>query len=222
MSSLFKYVSEENFAQGLIERGEIFMQTLANFRGYEDNDVRRDRDDGRLRYEPAGGLLVNVEGREDEPPWQGWRFTSSIKPEDVYVYCLSTERSEELARKFESPFCIEITNPITLIARIRGSVRLRSSLERNRLFFGEVEYRSVEAAPAADWALPEKIAFIKPEDWSWQHEYRILVGKKGVFNIENVHLTLETGPGAIAPFADNPPLMLRVGNIARIATLHRF
>lgn len=69
MASLFKYVSEDIFARALMERGEVFMQTLANFRSYEDNDVRRDPNDGRLRYQPADGLRLNIEGREPGVAW---------------------------------------------------------------------------------------------------------------------------------------------------------
>ena len=220
--ALYKYFSEERFARALIERGEVFMQTLANFRGYEDNDVRRDPNDGQLRYEPAGGLPIQFEGREANEPWHGWRFTSSVKEEDVYVYCLSTERSGELAERFESPFCVEICNSVSLIGRIRRKVQLRSQLERKHLYADPVDYRSVEAIPAADWALPEKVAFIKPEGWSWQQEYRVLVGKKGAFDAENVRLSLQTGPQPLAPLANHPPLILTLGDLSGITELHRF
>ena len=222
MAPLFKYVSELKFALALIERGEIFMQTLASFRVYEDNDVRRDRDDGRLCYQPDGGLPINIEGREPAEPWAGWRLTSSVKDENVYAYCLSTEKTEQLAQRFESPFCVEIENPIGLIGRIRRSVRLRSQLERRNLYHGPVDYRGLEVIPAADWALPEKIAFMKPEGWEWQREYRVLVGKKGAFDVENVRMTLETGPQPFAPTVNCPPLVLTLGDFSRVTQLHRF
>lgn len=222
MAPLFKYVSEEKFALAFMNRGEVFMQTLANFRGYEDNDVRRDPDDGRLRYQPADGLPVNVEGRESEAPWAGWRLTSSVKEEDVYIYCLSTEKSEYLAQRFESPFCVEIENPIGLIGRIRRSVRLRSQLERKQIYHGSVDYRNLEVIPTVDWALPEKIGFMKPEGWDWQCEYRIIVGKRGAFDVENVRMTLETGPQPITPIVNHPPLVLTLGDFSRGTRLHRF
>lgn len=219
---LYKYVSEERFARNLIERGEIFMQTLANFRGYEDNDVRRDANDGLLRYEPASGLPIQFAGRENNAPWQGWRFTSSVNEEDIYVYCLSTEKSAELAERFESPFCVEIRNPASLIGRISRKVQLRSQLDRKLLPHGPVDYRNAEAAPAADWALPEKVALIKPEGWGWQNEYRIVIGKKGAFDVENVKLALQSGPQPLAPVANHPPLILTVGDLSSITELHKF
>jgi hypothetical protein len=40
----------------LIEQAQVYMHTLAAFRAYEDSDVRRDRHDGRLQFEPSEGL----------------------------------------------------------------------------------------------------------------------------------------------------------------------
>lgn len=222
MASLFKYVSEEQFGLALIERGEVFMQTLATFRSYEDADVRRDPDDGRLRYEPTGGLPINFEGRPAEAPWAGWRLTSSAKEEDIFAYCLSTERTEELAERFKSPFCVEIKNAAPLVGRIRRSVRLRAQLDHKHLPFGLVDYRNVDAVPAADWALPDKVALMKPEGWSWQREFRILAGKKGAFDVHNVRMMLESGPRPVSPLITYAPLVLSVGNISQITTLHRF
>lgn len=220
--ALYKYVSEERFARALIERGEVFMQTLANFRGYEDNDVRRDPNDGSLRYEPAGGLPIQFAGQEPNEPWDGWRFVSSVKDEDVYAYCLSSERSEILAERFESPFCVEIRNPVSLIGRISRRVQLRSQLDRNLLPHGPVDYRGPDAAPAADWALPEKVALMKPDGWGWQNEYRIVIGKKGAFDVENVALTLQTGPQPLAPIVNHAPLILTLGDLSGITELHTF
>lgn len=199
------------------------LQTLANFRRYEDANVRRDENDGRLRYQPAGGLPINFEGRPPEV-WADWRFTSSVREEDIYAYCMSTERSEALTDRFESPFCVEITDPVVFVRRIHRAVRLRSRLERKCVHHGPVDYRDVEAVPAADWALPEKVGRIKPPDWAWQREYRVLVGKKGAFDPENVRLTLERGPQPAPPAGavPDPPLSVRLGNCSNGMRLHRF
>lgn len=221
MPSLFKYVTEEKYATDLIENGNIFMQTLSNFHRYEDENVRRDEDDGRLHYAPEGGLPLTFEGK-DPAIWDGWRFVSSVKADRVYVYCLSTEKSEELAEKFESPFCVEIHSPPALFGRLMRNVRLRSQLERKRLHHGPVDYRALDAAPIVDWALPEKVAFVKPPEWAWQREYRMLIGKKGAFDVENVDLTLESGPQKRAVFPVMEPLILSLGDLSNWTTLHKF
>lgn len=105
---------------------------------------------------------------------------------------------------------------------MRRSVRLRSQLARKQFHYGPVDYRGVEVIPSIDWALPEKIGLMKPEEWDWQREFRILVGKKGAFDVENVRMALETGPQPVAPIANHPPLVLTVGDLSRDTRLHRF
>jgi hypothetical protein len=223
MVSIYKYVTEEAHALALIERGQMRLSTLSHFRNYEDNLVRGDPQDGKLTYQPAAGLTLTKESGEVVELPAGWRFRSSVRADDIFVYCMSCVNSEELAAKFESPFCVEIKNPIHLIGQMRSKVRLRSRLDRRHLYSGPVAYRSLEAAPGADWALPERVAFIKPEGWSWQDEYRIVVGMKGAFDVENVECALEVGDGEkTAVTGGHDPLILSVGDLSGIAELHRF
>jgi len=221
MASIYKYVPEERFARALIEKGQLYLQSLAHFRNYEDALVRGDPDDGKLRYQPESGLTVTKSDGE-VVTLPGWRFRASVRAEDIFVYCLSLERSEDLAEKFQSPFCVEIKDANALFSKTKGSVRLRSRLDRRNVFRGTVEYRDLAIAPGGDWALPEKVAFIKPPAWSWQAEYRMVVGRKGAFAVENVDLALENGLGDPIVAAAGSPLILAVGDLSRIARLHRF
>lgn len=122
-------------------------------------------------------MLTKENGDVVEMP-PGWRFRASVRVDDIFVYCLSTELSPEIAAKFECPFCVEIKKPIRLFGRISMHVRPRSKLDR-RVYSREVDYRKLAAAPGADWALPEGVAFTKPEGWAWQKEPRIVYGPKG-------------------------------------------
>ena len=222
MASIYKYVSAEPFARALIEKGQLYLRSLAYFRSYEDALVRGDPDDGKLRYQPEAGLtLTKTDGEVVTLP-PGWRFRASVRAEDIFVYCLSLERSEALAEKFQSPFCVEIKDAHALLAKTKGSVRLRSRLDRRNVYRGPVEYRDLAIPPDGDWALPERVAFIKPQAWSWQTEYRMVVGRKGAFAVENVDLALENGPGNLATAAAGNALILAVGDLSRIAQLHRF
>uniref|UniRef100_B0T0W8 Uncharacterized protein n=1 Tax=Caulobacter sp. (strain K31) TaxID=366602 RepID=B0T0W8_CAUSK len=222
MVSIYKYVREERFARALIEQGQIYLRSLAYFRSYEDALVRGDPDDGKLRYQPEPGLTLTKTNGEIVTFPPGWRFRASVRAEDIFVYCLSLERSEALAEKFQSPFCVEIRNADALLAKTKRSVRIRSRLDRQNVYRGPVEYRDLAAAPGGDWALPEKLAFIKPPAWSWQTEYRMVVGRKGAFAVENVEVALENGLGDLTAAAIGNPLILAVGDLSRIAQLHRF
>ena len=156
---LFKYLAEEGFARALIEKGQIFLRPLIYFRAFEDEFVRGDPDDGKLRYEPEAGLTLNKQDGEVVKLPAGWRFRASVRAEDIFVYCLSTELSADLAAKFECPFCVEIDDPIKLLGRVIAHVRLRSKLDRNHVYGDAIDYRKLEAEPGADWALP-----VRPED----------------------------------------------------------
>jgi hypothetical protein len=102
-------------------------------------------------------------------------------------------------------------------------VRLRSKLDRRDIYSREVNYRKLAAAPGADWALPERVAFMKPEGWAWQKEHRIVMGRKGAFAVENVECALEKDGGEVTVgTAGTDPLILHVGNLSNIAKLHAF
>ena len=220
MPPIYKYVSQERFAHSLMEEGHVFMQTLATFRGYEENDARRDPDDGRLRFQPREGLEVQFEGREPEV-LANWAATFSVKADDMFIFCLSKILSQELAERFEAPFCVEIKKPIGFISRIISKVRLRSAMDK-AVHFGDVEYRQREAPPEARWALPDRVAFVKPEGYALENEFRVVVGKKGVFDVHNVEMKLETGPQPLAFQVRQEPLTLKIGDLSSITNLHRF
>ncbi|MBB5687655.1 hypothetical protein [Sphingobium boeckii] len=221
VAPVYRYFAEEDWARDFIERGQLQLCTMAYYRGFEDADIRRDPDDGRLMYHPSDGLQMNHENGQVYN-LEGYRFTASVKAAEMFVYCMSNERSEFLAERFESPFCVEIRKPISLAGKMLSSIRLRRHLDGKRIYHGPVDYRGQARIPAADWALPERLAFIKPNDWAWQNEYRFIIGRKGTFAVENVELALVNGPGERAPAIERAPLRLSLGNLSKIAELQRF
>lgn len=221
-TSLFKYFGNEAYARAFIDTGEIYLRPLAYFRAFEDEQVRGDPDDGKLLHAPETGLVLTKANGEvvEMPP--GWRFRASVRENDIFVYCLSLDLSEDLAARFESSFCVEVSAPIRLLGRIASSARLRSRIDRH-VYSQAVDYRSLAAEPGVDWALPERVAFIKPESWSWQNEHRIVLGLKGAFDVENVECALESGEQvSTTPAESAEPLVLHVGDLSKITELHRF
>jgi len=219
--TLYRYFDNEDYARALIERGQMRFNTLAHFRVYEDELVRGDPADGKLRHEPAGGLvLTKISGEVITMP-AGWRFTSSVRADHIFVYCLSNVRSEKLAAKFNSPFCVEIKDPARFLTRIMLKVSLRTKLDRRHILRGPVDYRTAQKIPGVDWALPERVAFIKPESFAWQDEYRIVLGKKGAFAPNNVRCAIETGEGATV-MSEGQPLNITVGDLSHLSELCHF
>ena len=197
----------------------MLLRPLSHFRVYEDGQVRGDSSEGLLAFAPQGGLQIT---KQDGSAFtlEGWRFISSAKQDDIFVFCASNQLSAELADRFGSPFCVEVSDPDRLISRLKSRAHPTSHLDYEHLVGGKVDYRDLDQEPKIDWALPERLAFIKPKSFAWQDEFRIAVGKRGAFNVENVALKLETGAAAAPPVPSQAELFLRVGSLASLARLH--
>jgi hypothetical protein len=220
--SIFRYFGKEEYATALIEQGQMLFRPLAYFRNLEGDAARGDPHDGKLRHSPAAGLeITKSDGSVINLP--GCHFTSSTKENEIFICCFSNEFSEAIAAKFESPFCVEIENPDIIARRLNMRVSRASKLDYSNIFFGDVEYRALEAEPGADWALPEKLAFIKPPEFADQKEFRFVMGKRGVFEPENVECTLVDGSNKAAlNTALDTKLTVDLGNLGNKAKLHRF
>ncbi|MEE4209595.1 MAG: hypothetical protein V2I43_10045 [Parvularcula sp.] len=217
---IFRYFTKEEYARDLIENGQVRFCTLGTYHVFEDNEVRRDPSDGLLRYKPEGGVTINQGDRTFQ---NNMAFVSIVKVNDIYVYCMSNKLSEELATRFNSPFCVEIQHCLGFIGRIRRQVRLRSQLDHANVFARSIDYRVLDREPGADWALPERLAFIKPEPFEWQDEFRIVIGNKGALGVENVDTHLEAdGRNLAVTYEERDPLVLQLGDISRFAALRKF
>lgn len=85
-----------------------------------------------------------------------------------------------------------------------------------------IDYLDLAMAPRIDGALPELVAFIKPDTWAWQKALRIVVGAEGAFAVENVDLTLKTGGwGAYARDGCGRPARGAYRDLSKVTTLHR-
>jgi hypothetical protein len=218
--AIYKYFTEEAHALALINKGVLMMRPLSHFRGREADGVRGDPRDGILTYAPKDGLVMNMEdGRVIT--LEGGSFNSSVNQNDVFVYCVSKQLSAELAEKFGA-FCVEIPDADLLVRRLKMRAHPSSQLDYEQVVCGDVDYREHSKKPGAAWALPERLVLIKPENFAWQGEFRIAVGKRDTMNVENVDLTIQIGP-AEPVFEPVPaPIFIRVGRLADLATLHRF
>ncbi|WP_028970327.1 hypothetical protein [Sphingomonas sp. URHD0057] len=152
---------------------------------------------------------------------KGGSFNSSVNQNDIFVYCASNQLSAELAKKFGS-FCVEIPDPEMLARRLKMRANSSSQFDYEQVVCGKVEYRRHSKEPGADWALPERLVLIKPEDFAWQDEFRIAVGKRNTMNVENVGLTIRTGPTTPVFEPVPAPIFLRLGKLLDLVTLHCF
>ncbi len=218
--AIFKYFTEEAHALAFINKGELMMQSLSHFRALEDEEVRGDRHDGVLIYAPPDGVAMNM---EDGRTVTVQSFNSTVRQNDIFVYCTSHRLSAELAKEF-GPFCVEISDPEVLVRRLKLRAHPTSQFDYEQLVSGPVDYRAHDRKPGVDWTLPERLVLMKPDGFARQNEFRIAVGKRGTFDVGNVGLTIQTGPAApAAAVAVVPhPILLRIGKLADRVILHRF
>ena len=196
------------------------MRPLAYYRGLEiEEGGRGDRWDGVLRYAPADGLSLNMEdGRTIK--LTDYSFNASVRQDEIFVWCASMSFSPDVAKTF-GEFCVEL-DPEIIVDRLRRRAHQASSLDYENILSREVDYRPVQRIPLGDWALPEKVALIKPHHFSAQNEYRIAVGKRGALAVENVALTISSEETPKSVPLNNSKILLRLGNLEEHSTLHTF
>ena len=219
LMAIYKYFTEEVHALALINKGELLMQPLSHFRSREADGVRGDPRDGILTYAPKDGLVMNMEDGRVITLRHG-SFNSSVNQNDIFVYCASNQLSAKLAEKF-GRFCVAIPDPDLVVKRLSMRAHPTSQLDYAQVVCGKVDYREHSRAPGADWALPERLVLVKPDDFAWQDEFRIAIGKRGTMNVENVGLTVQAGPSASVFEPVPSPIFLRVGKLGGQVELHR-
>lgn len=221
MTSLYKYLPEQ-YVDPLLREGVILFRTLSHFRDYEDAQVRGDEFEGTRLYRPANGLeptIVNTQEKVLIPH----AFESSANEDDIFVFCLSTILSQELAAQFNTNVCVEIQNLSLFISKIRGALSRRPSIKSKQLVHGEVNYYAPHEPPVVDWALPERITMSKLDPFRPQHEYRIAFCVNGAFDFGNTRQQL-VAPGTPRPkrITAYPERQFKLGSISKICRVHRF
>jgi hypothetical protein len=147
---------------------------------------------------------------------------STAKEDYIFIYCMSTELSSDIANRFNAERVVEILDPVKFIALVRFSLSLRKRLRAEQLVHQPIRYYEWHEPPMTDWALPEKIAVRKPSSFGWQKEYRLAVPLGDAFRVENVNVNLVL-QGAIRPrrMTPHPSVMLKLGKLSRICRVHK-
>lgn len=218
--AIYKYFTDEAHALSFIRKGNLLMRPLSYFRALEaDEGVRGDRRDGILTYAPVGGLQMNMQnGRV--VTLEAASFNSSVQQNDIFVFCASNQLSADMAKQFGC-FCVEV-DPDCVIRRLKQRAHPSSQFDYDQIISGNVDYRARDKEPGVDWALPEKLVLIKPESFAGQEEFRIAVGKRNSFAVENVGLTIQIGPTATSVAPMQTHIIANVGKLADAVKLHQF
>lgn len=221
MPPLFKYLPSKYLA-AFVERGELLFRSLSYFRNYEELQVRGDRHEGQRLFAPAKGLEI-TKTESGERLLLPWAFESSVHDREIFVFCLSHVRSEQLAQEFHADVCVEVHEPVVLLSRVRAALQLRRWVKHARLLHGGVEYYSPEAPPLAEWAVPERMIMRKTVNYGHQQEYRLAFARGAALQVNNVKTQITATPGASQPTLEgHPEHLLRLGSLAKICTVHAF
>lgn len=219
-ASLFKYLPSQ-YLDAFVERGELLFRSLSYFQNYEELEVRGDRHEGRRLYSPSDGLEINnlTSGESICLPWS---FESSVQAREIFVFCFSQEHSVLLSREFDTDVCVEIHNPVALLAKVRAALMLRRWVKNARLLHGTVDYYSPSEPPLAEWAVPERMLLKKTENFVGQREYRFAFARGNALQLNNVVTQITATPGISQPtLVGHPEHILRIGNLAKLCRIHR-
>jgi hypothetical protein len=184
----YKYFAEERFARAFMRKGEMRFGSLSYYRGLEDGGARGDSKDGTLHYAPAEGLEITMvaDGRK----LTGTSFSTTV--ENMFVYCVSGDRSPEQAEQFGA-FCVEIADIDAIVSRLEARACTMSKLDYARVICGPTEYRPLNKIPGVDWAFPEKVVLIKPPEYAGQNEFRLALPLKSETSSEDTSVIVRLG-----------------------------
>ena len=221
MAALYKYIPTK-YVNAFVRRGEVLFRALSYFRDYEDEQVRGDEFEGTKLHRPENGLEITLTKTQAKIVLPH-SFESAANEDDIFVFCLSTILSPELAVEFKAGACIEIHRPAKFISEVRAALARRPSIKSKMLVLGEVKYYNKEDPPIVDWALPERIAMSKLRRYEYQHEYRIAFAVNDAFRVENTRLRL-VAPGERRPLRSHshPERLFKLGSLAAACRVHRF
>lgn len=219
MPPLFKYLPSK-YLEAFVNRGELLFRALSYFRNYEELQVRGDRQEGKRLFNPTQGLEI-TKAETGEKLLLPWSFEASVKERDIYVFCLSLNRTLELAKEFNTDACIEIQDPVALLSKVRSALTLRKWVRHGRLLHDTVDYYSPAEPPFAEWAVPERMVMRKTTAYTHQQEYRLAFGRGDALKVNNVQTQIVAMPGTVQPtLQSHPEHVLKLGNLARICRVH--
>lgn len=219
MQPLFKYLPSK-YLDPLVGRGELLCRSLSYFRNYEELQVRGDRHEGKRLFNPSAGLEI-TKTETSEKLLLPWAFEASVKDREIYVFCLSLQRSNELASEFKADACVEFHDPAVLLSKVRSALALRKWIKRARLLHGPVDYYTPTDQPLAEWAVPERMVMRKTSDYGHQQEYRLAFARGDALAVNNVETQITATPVSPQPtLADHPEHILKVGSLAKICRVH--
>jgi len=141
-----------------------------------------------------------------------------VRGGEIYIFCLSLKKTDELAREFEAVACVEILKPRAFINRWQMALPPSS-----KHFAKRVSYYEREDAPENVWPQPELIATMKLAQFDYQQEFRFGYSTTGALDFNECSQKLVNRKGRPSPKAEEHLKMtLDLGNLSDLCKLHVF
>jgi hypothetical protein len=213
--SLYKYFTDRKWADAFLDGG-VFFRSLAYFRDYEDDGVRKDKNEGTAIFRPDNGLEINNLTQGTKFTLPGYAFESSANQEEIFVFCTSRLLNDEMLTRFKSSTCVEILKIQSFCTRIRNALP-----ETAKLRSGRVEYYEENQGGSPRWALPDMIALSKLKSYEWQNEYRFIFCLSNALDFEKGSLRLVKGQTREVPIpSEHHDYPVRTRSLRDICRLH--
>lgn len=218
MKPVFKYFSNREFVDSFLNEGTVFFNSLSYFTACEEDQLR-DEEEGSLLYQPTMGLQVNNLTSRSHFHLNGALISKVRSTHRIYVFCTSLTRSNGLAQRFKSKYCLEISDIDEFERRLRKKMRDPVQRLKNRILLsGAVSYSSETEEPGPNHALPEKIIFRKHKSFSVEDEYRLAFSlDKNAFDPYNVDYSIGQFTAKLEKLGR--PRILKIGPLLDICKL---
>jgi hypothetical protein len=222
---LYKYYSERKWAEDFLD-GKLLFRSLAYFRDYEDKSVREDQKEGTSVFRPTGGLVITTRRQTFTDP--EWRFESSVKHEEIFVFCLSRSHTVERREKFRAVACVEVLDIGAFCRRIEAALPTGTTFSAQagkppRIGHRVMYYRETQSG-SSRWALPEMIATSKLDSYAWQDEFRLVFSLTDALEFKKVETRLvhRNNPRDAVKPTEHHSYLLEAQSLHDICMLHEF
>jgi hypothetical protein len=159
--NLYKYFDDQKYAEAMVQRGNVKIGTYESFRVMENDKARGDPNDGAFiadfhikegkdftkNHPTTVPFVSNLVPNLEEGSKDIYFTNCTLLPPDRYMYCLSTELSNNVAKEFNAVACVEIRRAIRFWHRLGRVLTDRGIIDREMQAAGSVKYYK----PPFDW-----------------------------------------------------------------------
>jgi hypothetical protein len=215
---IYKYIKSK-YIDSTVKKGIIRFNSLSYYKFIEDKS-RKDDNEGKLIYKPKNGLeLTFMDGKKLK---LDGAFESSVNDDEIYIFCLSSELSIDLAKKFDTDCCIEIFKPDRFFAKINKEIKKNHyNLFPNKIFHNKVVYYDKKEPPLHNWALPQNIVLRKDTFFNTENEFRIFFSFNNALDFGFTEQKIVIEKQTINKNTSQP-YEICIGNISSYCIIHKF